>query len=148
MLTRILHIIIILNMLASTTGVTVFEHACRKNGSLFGFFIKPDSCCKSKSKKCNVLASNSHGCVPEDGSQLHRSPCCKDQLHFHKTIVSAIKGSVSKFGKISCYPLFSPAPHPYLETALQRPEYKSRLIYTHSPPEPEDLTLLFRNFRC
>jgi len=54
MLKKILHIILILLIITSTTGVTIYKHYCGKNFISKSIIFSPKDCCKSKCNDCKT----------------------------------------------------------------------------------------------
>ncbi|AEE49686.1 HYC_CC_PP family protein [Haliscomenobacter hydrossis] len=87
---KTLHLILALNVLLSSTGLTVFEHLCQMKGRTVSIFTQPKGCCKLK--KSDKPSCCLHEEEPQDES-LSRKPCCQDKSQLLK---SNIDGAVQK----------------------------------------------------
>jgi len=79
---NIIHIILAINVFLSSFGLFINEHICSKNGTNQSYFVKPKSCC-SKKVHCHPFQHKSKKASP-DCTQLTKSPCCQDKIHFEK----------------------------------------------------------------
>ncbi len=87
MIVKVLHIALALNILLSSSGVTVFEHLCRMKGRTASFFFQAGSCCK-KQKTIKSPCCKTKCCSKKDasrGTSIHKKPCCEDKAQFFKT---------------------------------------------------------------
>ncbi len=79
-------------MLISSSGITIFEHVCKKKGSFVSFYIKSAGCCTGKKTNC-LTARHCH--LKQAGStkqsEFRKAPCCQDFSHFKKENLTAVK---------------------------------------------------------
>lgn len=100
MVFKLLHLILSLNLLVSSTGITVYEHKCSKNGSTFALFQKPKSCCsKKKSGACSISGCSKH--KQTQGIEISSKPCCEDKSHYDKLSITAISKEPSAYSDIN-----------------------------------------------
>lgn len=89
---RLLHILIAINLMVSSLGVPVYEHACRKNGTTkVGFYFKPKSCCSTKKSICYANKVCNDNKNKGQSSKLSKKACCEDISHFIKATTLGIK---------------------------------------------------------
>ena len=92
MIIKLLHILIATNLLISSLGVAIFEHACKKNGTTtVGFYFKPKTCCSTKKSIC--YANKVCGADKTEGqsNKLTKKCCCQDITHFIKATTIGVK---------------------------------------------------------
>lgn len=90
MIINILHIIISINLLISTAGVSIFRHVCKKNGTTLSFYIKSKTCCSGKKSKCHINLATNKG-NSNTVVEFKKKPCCEDLSHFVKVSTPGIK---------------------------------------------------------
>ena len=149
MFEKLLHITLVLNLLVSSTGVTVFEHICSKNGSSFAFFIKPQSCCsKKKSRSCH---KSRH--IKQDKNEnitLSKKPCCEDKYHFDKLNFAGTSIEQTKSAAIQPIFLHNPIVKGTLSSeSFVFSERSLRFNYYKPPPlNKENIRVLYKSFIC
>ena len=100
MVLKLLHIIIIINILISSSGITVFEHICNKKGVTTSFFLKPKSCCSAKKSNCHSTKNNNSSNPNKNPfAEFSRKPCCQDRTLFIKGNTLGIKQICISFWK-------------------------------------------------
>lgn len=79
---RVLHIVLALKMLISTTGIGIIVHYCQTEGTLTSFFTSPVCVCESSENKEGEMAS----CCPADAdaceSESESKDCCDEEYNF------------------------------------------------------------------
>ncbi len=81
---RVLHLLLIINLLASTVGVGVFEHLCEVNGRSASLVAAAKSCCASRTNGASHAgaASFTHG--PSGDAAMTKAPYCQDHASWLK----------------------------------------------------------------
>lgn len=144
-----LHILLALNLLVSTAGLSAFVHTCSKNGTTFSIYLKPDSCCsKIKSKSCSATGCTKHKSI--HNVAFNKKPCCKDETHYKKLNVSASEQTKVILPEIQ--PTFF---HPIAWTILSEIDFiihneKTLRFYLYKPPPLplDNLRVLYQSFLC
>lgn len=146
---KILHLILALNILLSSSGVMVFEHLCQMRGKKIALFVQPKSCCQ---KRAQVQSSY---CKKQEGSNMEESlsriPCCSDKSTFLKTNTQPTLQKVVEFSLV--------ADSFVLPTSLDFAFEFSRDILPHNqkilrfylykpPPRMRDIPVLVQSFLC
>lgn len=149
MFSKFVHIVIAFNLLVSTTGITVYEHLCSKNGSSFALFQKPKSCCsKKKSGTCSVSGCKKPKQIQD--TTIKSKPCCEDKSHYDKLNFSATSHDQSIYSEIS--PLIYSPIH-WAFTGLNEADAVNGKIlkfYLYKPPPllKDDIRILHMSFLC
>lgn len=99
MITKVLHIIVCLNMLFSSFGIHVFEHVCSKKGTTTGLYIKPKSCCSAKKSNCHINKDLSNDPSKSSSVEFRKKPCCQDLSCFIKATTLGVKQIEISFWK-------------------------------------------------
>jgi hypothetical protein len=149
MLSRLLHIILALNVLISSMGVMGFEHLCKLRGRSVSFVIPPKSCCKKAKHAQEQCAAPSTASVGLPGFFYRDTPCCAD---FSKFFKADTQGTV--YQDLS-------APVPAMQAILPQAHYffaehdllphnqKILRFYLYKPPPlTEDIRVLIQSFLC
>jgi hypothetical protein len=145
---KILHIILALHVLLSSTGVTVFEHLCQMRGRTIGVFIKPHSCCAQK-ESYRTSWQKSQTCHLNKTPQINRKPCCQDKSQFLK---SDIKGAPQKIASPAFHFqvfAFQALPARALELDFTPISQKTLRFYLYKPPpQVTDIRVFIQSFLC
>lgn len=148
---QVLHFILAINVLLSSTGVTVFEHLCQMKGRTASVFVKNQHCCQKKvaiknacfKKSCCKTAAKS------DGISFSSKPCCEDKTQFLK---SSVEGAAFKTFSAPDFKF-----QPYLVEAVFYAErldiiplnQKILRFYLYKPPPKlADIRVLIQSFLC
>ena len=147
MLYKFIHIFILINLLASSSGLTIYEHTCKIKGKSYSLFSKDKICCSGgKNTSCS---SESHN-EKLDHVSFKKKRCCENKTFYDKLSVestpfdkvykSEFDGFVGKILIKSGFKLFSN------EILLQKTI--NTFLY-HPPPESKgNLRVLFQSFLC
>jgi len=143
---KTLHLILALNVLLSSTGLTVFEHLCQMKGRTVSIFTQPKGCCKLKKLDKTTC------CVQKEQGQdesLSREPCCQDKSQFLK---SNIDGAIQKIAlpdfhfqafNIQSLPVMA------LEVNVIPTSQKALRFYLYKPPpKVTDIRVFIQSFLC
>jgi len=145
---KVLHIILALNLLLSSTGVTVFEHLCQMRGRTIGVFVKPHSCCAQK-ETYRTSWQKSQTCQLDKTPQINRKPCCQDKSQFVK---SNIQGAVQKIALPDFhFQVFNIQPLPTLASelcTLPISQKTLRFYLYKPPPQVTDIRVFIQSFLC
>ncbi|HOY17627.1 MAG TPA: hypothetical protein PLC89_10050 [Haliscomenobacter sp.] len=143
---KTLHLILALNVLLSSTGLTVFEHLCQMKGRKVSIFTQPKGCCKLKnSDKASCCL---HEEEPQDET-FSRKPCCADKSQLFK---SNIDGAVQKialpdfnFQAVSMQAL----PYQAMASDVIPSSQKALRFYLYKPPpKVTDIRVFIQSFLC
>lgn len=145
---KILHLILVLNVLLSSTGVTVFEHLCQMKGRTIGAFVKPHSCCAQK-ETYRTSWQKSQTCQLDKAPQINRKPCCQDKSQFLK---SDIKGATQKIALPAFHFQafdFQALPARALALDFAPISQKTLRFYLYKPPpQVTDIRVFIQSFLC
>ena len=148
---KILHLILAINVLFSSTGITVFEHLCQMKGRTVSVFTKPKACCKrvkTEEDKCQKDCCTALKTL-QQGTALSKKSCCQDKTQLLK---SNIDGSIQKIAlpdlhvqivdfEALPFALFSLEVIPISQKALRFYLYKP-------PPKVTDIRVFIQSFLC
>ena len=152
MFLKVVHIFLAINLLASSMGVTVFEHLCQMKGRTITLFSKAESCCKKKEHTATVCKKTSC-CEKKKATQgvtIKKKPCCEDKSQlvkadyegsFQKTVKSA-----DNFDPLSIPPVF-------VAFSTEKTTFSITLkllrFYLYKPPPRQgDIRVLIQSFLC
>ena len=145
---RILHIILAINLLLSSTGVTVFEHLCQMKGKSVSVFLKPNGCCKQK-QSYKTLCQGTRDCKLDNGQQITRKPCCQDKSQFVK---SNMDGALQKIALPDFYfQVFNIQSIPQIVLKLDiipNSQKTLRFCLYKPPPQVTDIRVFIQSFLC
>lgn len=151
MIVKALHIILALNILLSSSGVTVFEHLCRMKGRTASFLFQAGSCCK-KQKTIKSPCHKTKCCSKKEaarGTSIHKKPCCEDKAQFFKTDTEGIVVQKKSLPDFKFQPIFA---DPFANS--QHPGVfplhpKKPRFYLYKPPLiVADIRVLVQSFLC
>lgn len=149
MILKAIHILIALNLLLSTTGVSVFNHVCKKRGVFTGLFHIPDSCCskKQKTKEREVY----HPTSSEDSTNtpsLKKMPCCVDLFSYCKAEIFSNESGTAIYNA-SQSDIVAIEYQPFLDKPISLSNHKNLCfsLYENPPPDRE-IYLLVQSFLC
>jgi hypothetical protein len=145
---KVLHLILALNILLSSTGLTVFEHLCQMKGRTIGVFVKPHGCC-AKKRTYQSSWQKAKTCHLNKAPQINRKPCCQDKSQFVK---SNIQGSVQKIALTDFhfdFFNFQPLPTQALSSHNVPISQKTLRFYLYKPPpQVTDIRVFIQSFLC
>ena len=145
---KVLHIILAINLLLSSTGITVFEHLCQMRGRTIGVFVKPHSCC-AQEETYQASWQKSQTCHLNKAPQINRKPCCQDKSQFVK---SNIQGAVQKIALPAFqFQVFNFQPLPTLAQELYTLPISQKTLrfYLYKPPpQVTDIRVFIQSFLC
>jgi hypothetical protein len=148
-----LHILLAVNLLISSMGVTIHEHICQKNGTTFTFFTKSHSCCSSKKKKC-CSVKKSHHCESNAllsyGTNIKKKPCCEDKSHYSKLNTNASEVTKVVFSELQSVTYTPLVFAPYALNNEVIDNAKTLRFYLYKPPPlyVDNLRVLYQSFLC
>lgn len=147
MLVKFLHILVIINLLAASVGLSVYEHSCKIKGKSYSFYFKEDTCCTKNSEKACV-SSDHHSNLGE--SVFKKKKCCDNKQFHSKLLVQS-----QEFIKISLPDFKFAFPKPAinfssLNDVLTSVDIKTLVSFFYqSPPDQRgNLRILFQSFLC
>lgn len=150
MLRSILHILLALNILASTVGVTVMERACSMEGKRAVELALVDvATCNHvpveapKAKSCCARAEHKPG-----RQELSGSPCCDIKaLGLQNETNAPLRFEEGKNIVSALQPMAMPAPALRLPVCL---DARPHVTYVHGPAPPSGMAIriLHQSFRC
>jgi hypothetical protein len=151
MLIKALHIILALNVLFSSTGLTAFEHLCRMKGRTASLFIPSQNCCEKK-RAAEVACHKTKCCSIKEAAKnasFERKPCCEDKSQFFKLKTNVTEARTLPVSDFNIQPLFAGAIFsdagfhifPFNQKTLRFYQYKP-------PPLNADIRALIQSFLC
>lgn len=151
MVVKALHIILAINILLSSSGVTVFEHLCRMKGRTASFLFQTGSCCK-KQKTIKSPCHKTKCCSKKEasrGTSIQKKPCCEDKAQFFKTDTEGTAVQKKSLPDAKFHPLladkFADPQHPGILPLHQ----KNLRFYLYKPPLiVADIRVLVQSFLC
>jgi hypothetical protein len=151
---KFLHIFIALNVLFSTSGITVFEHLCEMNGKTIGLYIKPTECCTME-KKANTDCPPKNCCHKKNAQQgfaFVKKSCCENKFQQFKSNISGtslVHIATSEF-EIPIFDDFFPNV-PYFYTSIGEMPRSQKILrfYLYKPPPlVRDIPVFVQSFLC
>lgn len=151
MLRKVLHILLALNILASTVGVTVMERACNMEGKrAVELALGEVAACDHdapmelpKAKSCCARAAHKPG-----RQELSGSPCCDVKaLGLQNETNAPLRVEEGKTLVSALQPMPMPAPALHLPVCL---DARAHSTYVRGPAPPSGMTIriLHQSFRC
>ena len=146
---KFLHIILALNVLLSTSGVTVFEHLCQMKGRTVSIFIQPKGCCKSKKAPQNACQKAACTLKGHHHNSLSKKPCCEDKSQLLK---ATTEGAAQKiitldfnfdFITVNFLPSIE-----WANTITPTSQKALRFYLYKSPPMVTDIRVFIQSFLC
>lgn len=146
---KFLHIILALNVLLSTSGVTVFEHLCQMNGRTVSIFIQPKGCCKSKKAPQNACQKAACTLKGHHHNSLSKKPCCEDKSQLLK---ATTEGAAQKIITLDFnFDFITVNFLPSIEWAntITPTSQKALRFYLYKPPPMvTDIRVFIQSFLC
>lgn len=146
---KILHLILALNILLSTSGIMVFEHLCQMRGKKVALFVQPKSCCQKRVQvqgSCHAKAE-----VANVQNSLSRIPCCSDKSSFFKTDTQPTLQKAAAFSLVVDALVLPPILNFAFEFAktILLQNQKILRFYLYKPPSlMRDIPVLIQSFLC
>ncbi|WP_373550582.1 hypothetical protein [Haliscomenobacter sp.] len=146
---KILHLILALNILLSSSGIMVFEHLCQMRGKKVALFVQPKSCCQKRvqvQRSCCAKAE-----VANAQENLSRIPCCSDKSSFLKTDTQPTLQKVIALSFAADPFILPPTLNVALEFAKDILPYNQKILrfYLYKPPpRMRDIPVLVQSFLC
>lgn len=151
MIVKALHIALALNILLSSSGVTVFEHLCRMKGRTASFFFQAGSCCK-KQKTIKSPGYKTKCCSKKEasrGASIHKKPCCEDRAQFFKTDTEGTAVQKKSLPDAKFHLLFADAFSNTQHLGVLSIHQKNLRFYLYKPPLiASDIRVLVQSFLC
>jgi hypothetical protein len=151
MMVKALHIILALNILLSSSGITVFEHLCRMKGRTASFLFQAGSCCK-KQKTAKSSCHKTKCCSKKEapqGPRIHKKPCCEDKTQFLKTATQGTAVQPKSLPDSKFHALFADAFVHTPGSGAIPIHQKNIHFYLYKPPLiVADIRVLVQSFLC
>jgi hypothetical protein len=149
MILKVLHILLSIHLLVSSTGLAVYEHICSKNGTSYSLFVKPQSCCsKKKTKSCSAAGCAHH--KAGNDVNIKKKPCCEDKTHYKKLNLTATE--YSKLILKVTQPEYISFPISGYSAEFDGLSQNSKTLrfYLYKPPplQVDNLRVLYQSFLC
>ena len=146
---KFLHIILALNVLLSTSGVTVFEHLCQMKGRTVSIFIQPKGCCKSKEAPQDACQKAKCSLKSHHHNSLSKKPCCEDKSQLLK---ATTEGAAQKIITLDFnFDFITVNFLPSIEWAntITPTSQKALRFYLYKPPPMvTDIRVFIQSFLC
>ncbi|AEE51346.1 HYC_CC_PP family protein [Haliscomenobacter hydrossis] len=146
---KILHLIPALNILLSSSGITVFEHLCQIRGKKVALFVQPKSCCQKRVQVQGSCRAKSE--IANAQKSLSRIPCCSDKSSFFKTDTQPTLQKVVEFSLVVDAFVLPPILNFAYEFAKAILPYNQKILRFHlyKPPSlMRDIPVLIQTFLC
>jgi len=147
MLYKILHVFVLINLLASSAGLTVHEHTCKIKGKSYSLFSKDKTCCAAENN--TICSSDADRDKPKDPT-FKRKRCCENKIFYDKLLLES--ASIDKLTTADLKPEFQK-----IAVKCSFRIYTSEIInqntlltfFYQPPPEHRgSLRVLFQSFLC
>jgi hypothetical protein len=142
---KILHLILALNILLSSSGIMVFEHLCQMRGKKIALFVQPKSCCQKRVSCCAKAE------VTNTQESLSRIPCCSDKSSFLKTDTQPTLQKVLALSLVADAFILPPSLNFALEFSRDILPHNQKILrfYLYKPPpRMRDIPVLVQSFLC
>lgn len=149
MILKVLHILLSIHLLVSSTGLAIYEHICSKNGTSYSLFVKPQSCCsKKKTKSCSAAGCAQHKTGHD--TNIKKKPCCEDKTHFKKLNLTATEYSKLILKANQPQYISFPVSGYSIEFVGLSQNSKTLRFYLYKPPplQVDNLRVLYQSFLC
>ncbi len=148
MLGRLLHIVLVFNVLISSMGVMGFEHLCKLRGRSISFVVPPKSCCKKAKSTPSHCTAPAGEAIGRPGFFYRDTPCCAD---FSKFFKADTEGTVLKnIPPPPAMPSMLPGAY-FIFAELEFLPHNQKILrfYLYKPPPlTEDIRVLVQSFLC
>ncbi len=146
---KFLHIILALNVLLSTSGVTVFEHLCQMNGRTISIFIQPKGCCKSQKVTQNSCQKAKCSLKDHHHSSLSKKPCCEDKSQLLKSTSEGAIQKIVTFDFNFDFITVNFLPSIVWASNITPTSQKALRFYLYKPPPTvTDIRVFIQSFLC
>lgn len=146
---KILHLILALNILLSSSGIMVFEHLCQMRGKKIALFVQPKSCCQKRLQVQGSCCEKEE--IANTKESLSRIPCCSDKSSFLKTDTQPTLQKILEFRLVADSFILALNLNPELEFARDILPHNQKILrfYLYKPPpRMRDIPVLVQSFRC
>lgn len=146
---KILHLILALNILLSSSGIMVFEHLCQMRGKKVALFVQPKSCCQKRAQVQSSYSEKQEGANMEES--LSRIPCCSDKSSFLKTDTQPTLQKVMEFSLVADPFVLPPSLNFAFEFSRDILPHNQKILrfYLYKPPpRMRDIPVLVQSFLC
>jgi hypothetical protein len=146
---KILHLILALNILLSSSGIMVFEHLCQMRGKKVALFIQPKSCCQKQAQVQRSSGEKQE--VANTTESVSRIPCCSDKSSFLKTDTQPTLQKVMKISLVADFFVLPPSLNFAFEFAKDILPHNQKILrfYLYKPPpRMRDIPVLVQSFLC
>lgn len=146
---KILHLILALNILLSSSGIMVFEHFCQMRGKKVALFVQPKNCCQKRTQVKSSYCEKQEGSNMEES--LSRIPCCSNKSSFlktdtHPTLQKAMK--ISLVADSFDLPPSLNFTFEFSRDILPHNQKMLRFYLYKPPPRMRDIPVLVQSFLC
>lgn len=146
---KILHLILALNILLSSSGIMVFEHLCQMRGKKVALFVQPKSCCQKRVQVQGSCCAKAE--VANTQESLSRIPCCSDKSSFLKTDTQPSLQKVVTLSFVVDAFILPPSLNFAVEIANDILPHNQKILrfYLYKPPPLlRDIPVLVQSFLC
>jgi hypothetical protein len=147
---QVLHILLAINILLSSAGVTISEHLCLMRGKTIAVFKAAESCCKPTQHSSSTQKDCCKQKQTKTNPTLQRKPCCQDHAHLLKSEINAL-GKTWGDKYLSALPHFVAVVFPRFafQRFLEIPNQKIlRFLLYKSPSKIIDIQAFIQIFLC
>jgi hypothetical protein len=146
---KILHLILALNILLSSSGIMVFEHLCQMRGKKVALFVQPKSCCQKRAQVQGSCCAKAEAANTQES--LSRIPCCSDKSSFLKTDTQPTLQKVMELS-LAADPFGLPPSlnfaFEFAKDILPHNQKILRFYLYKPPPRMRDIPVLVQSFLC
>lgn len=146
---KILHLILALNILLSSSGIMVFEHLCQMRGKKVALFVQPKSCCQKRAQVQVSCCTKAEASTEQES--LSRIPCCSDKSSFLKTDTQPTLQKVMELS-LAADPFGLPPSlnfaFEFAKDILPHNQKILRFYLYKPPPRMRDIPVLVQSFLC
>lgn len=146
---KILHLILALNILLSSSGIMVFEHLCQMRGKKVALFVQPKSCCQKRVQVQGSCCEKEE--IANSKESLSRIPCCSDKSSFLKTDTQPTLQKVMELSLVADAFILPESLNFALEFSRDILPHNQKILrfYLYKPPpRMRDIPVLVQSFLC
>ena len=146
---KILHLILALNILLSSSGIMVFEHLCQMRGKKIALFVQPKSCCQKRVQVQGSCCAKAE--IANAKESLSRIPCCSDKSSFLKTDTQPTLQKILALSLVADAFILPPSLNFALEFSRDILPHNQKILrfYLYKPPpRMRDIPVLVQSFLC
>ena len=146
---KILHLILALNILLSSSGIMVFEHLCQMRGKKVALFVQPKSCCQKRVQVQGSCCEKEE--IANSKESLSRIPCCSDKSSFLKTDTQPTLQKVMELSLVADAFILPESLNFALEFSRDILPHNQKILrfYLYKPPpRMRNIPVLVQSFLC